>query len=998
MKNVLNEEILRIHELMNLKKDLINEVGFIGKQGSALKNVIKFGVSEIGASSAVKMISKAEAKVKLNKLVDEIAPVTDDSGKELRTILKNSGENIDDAINKINSYVDNKLKINLKNVNITDIETNISKLKTEANEAQKELLDNAWLGKEGTESAPLEGSLRNELDNATDFLNREVGKELDFQELSKYPTPDDLIGAIDNSIDDIIDNQVFRPQMAGESDDTYNLAKQYHSKLKEFLRKKLKERVREYKAKNGKTISQLYENLPLARKTNNQFEILPDDFNNVSEKYNFLVKKLKTMGEDALSESEKAFLDSVDGWKSGANNLENVLNAFDNIKVKKPVGSEAMENIPSGWNVLGFFKNIGDWFYTAFYPYWRKYLYSIKAILTSGESAYDDFATLFYKKFSERVKDFKPGNPLAKKADIYRIIYSLQSAPDQFAKMMDSFSPDSNLYKELWEKFVKEGEEYFSESGNRFVIVGDKQIDALEAFKRFCKDIENYQSDHLILGKKKFKGFKALIEESGDEETVAAIKNKEKSGESDFKVETLRNFEKLKTLIWDSIKNVLRLLLSNPVGEAVYTWFKGGNFQTPAEFEDWVTARYKSGGRQSTLKSFFGVDTKIPNPLNRSLTGGVILGRIAFRTFIFIPAVIGTLLFLYDLVMGTLFNIRRDNLDEMKEYFKEDKNKKYKFDIDSFGKYIFYQIMKTGSANDFMVEIFNGMSFKEAQRPDTPSNWKEYLMDAGSKLPGYDMDFYSFILLNASQMFKETGDKTKDEAANDAIENVTEESTKFELDNADNVLRKQGDNLKDQNGTDYNVEDTNSGWVKYFDSNQPMLALYGPKYYLNANRRTIFHFLKQNNIISNALFEYSSNYDNKEIIWGLNPAAIIGAGKATSVNKEKDKFLSKLKELNIKKLLFTADEQAKFGVEIGKSILQLTEDPVIKKRNPFMVFKKEGKKYIIDYIGFESNNWNFDKNTVTYYTPDYQTMMNALYDPKKKLVKDDYVLSEKDKT
>jgi hypothetical protein len=215
-----------------------------------------------------------------------------------------------------------------------------------------------------------------------------------------------------------------------------------------------------------------------------------------------------------------------------------------------------------------------------------------------------------------------------------------------------------------------------------------------------------------------------------------------------------------------------------------------------------------------------------------------------------------------------------------------------------------------------------------------------------------------------------------------------------EIKDIEDQLKREGDELKEMNGKEYYdpKQDTPEfyAWHKYYADNRVITQLYEPKM-IGAGYGYI-SVLKDKGVVSQDLYNYFLNPDNKELIWGLNPAIVNRKRLLDRSNSVRDEF-NILK--HDKNFIIDKNKQKEIEDELVKKLKILEYDIDINKASPFVVFIKNGKKYILDCAAFWQKNVE-ENQLVTFFTPDYKTMMNALMDPEKKLVPFNYVPTAND--
>jgi hypothetical protein len=189
----------------------------------------------------------------------------------------------------------------------------------------------------------------------------------------------------------------------------------------------------------------------------------------------------------------------------------------------------------------------------------------------------------------------------------------------------------------------------------------------------------------------------------------------------------------------------------------------------------------------------------------------------------------------------------------------------------------------------------------------------------------------------------------------------------------------------------YQKDDNSKKWEDFYHYRRDIDMLYAPNY----RPGSMWDLLVKRNIIT----EQTKNklLKNKELKFGLNPAYFYE--NRDKVNNSKMGFIQKVKSLEIKDLVISQDDSMKFGQQLGSFISDLSKSEGSSKSTPFVLLGKDGKKYILKNLPSEVSektdtggivsvklNGAINENTISFYSPDYQTLYNAIYDPKKVLV------------
>jgi hypothetical protein len=265
-------------------------------------------------------------------------------------------------------------------------------------------------------------------------------------------------------------------------------------------------------------------------------------------------------------------------------------------------------------------------------------------------------------------------------------------------------------------------------------------------------------------------------------------------------------------------------------------------------------------------------------------------------------------------------------------------------------------------------------------------SWAYYLGDIASLAPGWTEDPLFWILHNLTEGAEE-GKFTPEEKAENVYTTTTENVTKTAVEDSDKKFEEQGLELKEKLGND----DNDKKWEDFYYYRRDIDMLYAPNY----RPGSMWDLLVKRNIIT----EQTKNklLKNKELKFGLNPAYFYE--NRDKVNNSKMGFIQKVKSLEIDDLVITQDDSMKFGQQLGSFISDLSKSEGSSKSTPFVLLGKDGKKYILKNLPSEVSektdtggivsvklNGAINENTISFYSPDYQTLYNAIYDPKKVLV------------
>jgi hypothetical protein len=1039
MKNILITEEEKKHILKLHKNVILNEWKWVS---NAAKEIITNSIDDFVEGAVTKNITPLEAKNKLINFFGETADSLDVKVRdEINTLIKNVGNNPSESEIK---NLGNQIKAKIDAATI-QADTNISTLKLKQKELEVKLnaesensINCAFYGRQPDGITPLpkeeasDNSLMKSFDKTIDDIYEYGVKITDDtdpdianirkQIFTQYPDVYSIIEEYSRQINrEVVKNVPIKTKSnwlasadlvgVADQDAAYLVYEQSRKNLRQYIKNKLIQKIKDHKcftcvqnngAAKGKTLTELYNETvvePIFKgyKTDPQGNVVKNvDIRKPNEttknKFLSLEKQIEDNGWESLSDTEKKFYEKYKEFKEGAETSIDEINKLgDEATPKVPLGAD--QKLPEKWKT--WFKPIGDFFYYKFYPYWRVWIKSSTTIFRKSNS-YDKFSTLFYKKFLQSLQ----GGNVRKipKADMYRLMYSLADAPEQFANNISKLGgDDENLIKKLYENFKLEGEKYFE---GKYDYINGQQVDLKAEFQKFCQTIENFEeSGNYNLGKERFLGFKKLIEEAPDDESIPNLKTLKKEVGDDVKFDARDPLNPaVMKKAGEGLWSVIRTKLSN-----FWSLFRGGSWKTPADIERIYAERFQKGGRNAKTSA---INTKlgwwkIGLPLGKQSTAALILWRQLCYTLVVLPICTTVLAMLWDMIISNFYSSA--HIEAMKEFYGDKEPYTYD-DFITIGKYFWYSFVKQYSFRDLLRDMIKDMPGNyfdvEEVSYGIPTSWKDFFIDAIDLLPGSDISIYALIIAaivpnNSGELDeKETAEKTQA-----VVSDFAKHEQEQKIIDIDNGFKEEQNKLFIENGENYNTPEKGtkefSAWLDYFykTGNENIHKLYKPEFL--PGQYSYMDSLKINGTISDSLYDYFSKSENKELIWGLNPAIVVKRKLLEKSNKEKDEYGTLAKK--VKNFLNDEQKQINMGKKLADAVLNLDKDPDVKKASPFVVLKKNNKKYILDSPMFWSDSAPADKNYVTFYTPDYQTMMNALKDPKQKLVANNYVETKKDK-
>ncbi|MEY4572011.1 MAG: hypothetical protein RLZ10_1229, partial [Bacteroidota bacterium] len=693
--------------------------------------------------------------------------------------------------------------------------------------------------------------------------------------------------------------------------------------------------------------------------TTSIIEELPEG---ISDQYRLLREKLETMGSRSLSKSELEFLDAVEKWKNGADNLSEV-EAKSRMTVPNALGGLLEGPIKIPWLNKIFIK-IGDWFYSVFYPWWRQWIASIRISLF-GARGIENFEEVFTNRFKLWLEK---GGGNIKKVDMQKIVYALEQAPSSLEGIVNY----EKLYQNIWDDFVQKGRETFK---GQKIKVGKELKDADTAFEDFIKEIQEFKhtGNYVIGNNKKFASFDALMTEASDEAAQSqwqAIKQSWKKANDDWKL--LFKGDTSSATIWKVIGSTFGALKTT-LSDFVWSYWRGGSFTTPAAFQNYIRNYYRAGGkniRRHTMK--------------------YLLQR-ASATFLILPAFAGLISWVCDGVFGATADIT--NNEESKDYIYEG-NKDYF--ITQLPNYILYKIFNRDGGMIELRNILNKFSILDLKAADKDENgklsWFEYAFDTTynvfSFMPGSTEDVAAWIVLNFAAL-KEGGLTPQQKAEKDARQKLETETIE-KIDEKDYSEKEKFNKLKDEYGETTDSNSVNEGWGLWFqqDSNDDITNLFCPSYLIKQNTPCTRELLEKFNKTTKSLNDYINK--NKVLDAGFNPAYYVGSMMALNETKRRigQKFKGiKLEDVNDPN---TTNEYAKELVQKTKDLfLKADEAPAFNRSSPFMKVKGSDGKFYIFRMKKPKGDM-FDPNYIDFFTPDMDTMVRAMKDPKTILVEKGY--------
>lgn len=928
----IEEEIERIHEIFyngsdkkligskvkSIQTKPILESGFVRLSLEAAEYFGESSRQLLQLRKIGKIKNNNELRLNLYKQIDALGDSIDDATKKrLKSIADEIGNsrraNLDNAFNKYLDEIEpSKLKIDLSKSTIS-----IQKILDQITELKNQL-------------AKFKDEYKIKLEEAY-FSKLETYLGSNTWITSSYPTIDDFIDASRIQLETYLKREI-----PGQTNEFYDFYTKYISdKINDF------EPLRSLYRVDNPQITRPKPGIT------GQVEVLPDA---LTESYRRIVRKIRTSGANSVTDSEKQFVDAVDDWMSGGvNNLE----ALEILHTAlRPKGIEDLIEFKATPFYKKWSRYVGDVFLTNFYPYFRQWSDSISQVLLTQKNSMDNFEQTFTQRFKEYLEK---GTGDVNKGSIYDLVYSLERAPRDMTKS-EIENITGNLYKRIYDDFVSKGIAHFE---GQTIVVNGQTKNLTDEFKNFCTKLENYSDSHWLLKDKKFAGLNELFSDIGDSKSMGLWDGTKKSWQ-----EFQRKLTKFDSI--EGLSDIFVFILQKIQSLAGYVWtfWRGGSFVSPAQYQRYITQYYKQQGKFLSPR---WVGWKY------LITRGAI-------SFVIIPAIYGVIDFIWDGIFGNLMGAGKD--DSYGYIFSDNEN-----NMKRLVNYIAYSIMhnqRVGLTRDLLNKLsLNGAARGSEFGEDSlgKSSWEFYIADALSLLPGSSEDLISWAMLNLSNL--KGGDKTKEEVAVEEAKNLVSEKSKEAFDSHDNTLKSEGEELKTSLGENPNSEN----WRKFWDKE------------MNSDLKLLFHpdlgLPYDGDVIgmgsSKQLIKYFEK--NKELVFGLNPG-YIGFYASKDINKTKMRAIG-----NLKKYINDPTSAFDFGVQMRENLEKFIQKEnkglgqTTQKESPFVVIKSGDKKYILKHNASLSYS---DPNFIQFYYPDYKTLYDALVDPTKMVVPNDYKITQEE--